>query len=130
MVTVNRVTPFLPTHPGTLNDSSKNRSNTEAGVVVAISGHVLSPPVGGTYYHWRGELVEKFTSEKRKTSAIVTEYNRKAHHSEEKHGSERKMGSPASLRGCLSISRTRLAPTKTRQVSRRLKGYNVSPVKL
>ncbi|GBM17461.1 hypothetical protein AVEN_193757-1 [Araneus ventricosus] len=46
-------TPVLLWHPGILNDSRCNRSSTEAGVPVAITGHAPTPPVGGTYYHWR-----------------------------------------------------------------------------
>ncbi|GBL74742.1 hypothetical protein AVEN_243612-1 [Araneus ventricosus] len=46
-VTVSRVTPVLPKRPGTLNDSRYNSSSTEAGVLVAITKHGPTPPVGG-----------------------------------------------------------------------------------
>ncbi|GBM06115.1 hypothetical protein AVEN_265173-1 [Araneus ventricosus] len=38
---------------GLPNDSHCNGSSTEAGVLVVITGHDPTPPVGGTYYHWR-----------------------------------------------------------------------------
>ncbi|GBL83635.1 hypothetical protein AVEN_196454-1 [Araneus ventricosus] len=48
---LNRVTPLLPWHSGTLNDSRCNSSSTETGVIAAITGHRPTPPEGGTYYH-------------------------------------------------------------------------------
>ncbi|GBM68217.1 hypothetical protein AVEN_96142-1 [Araneus ventricosus] len=43
--------PSLPWHPGHLHG---NRClSAEAGVLVAITDHCSTPPVGGTYYHWR-----------------------------------------------------------------------------
>ncbi|GBM00748.1 hypothetical protein AVEN_74492-1 [Araneus ventricosus] len=48
-------TPSLPNHPGNLSDSRCNSSSTEAGVLVAITGHGLTPPEGGTYYRWWGQ---------------------------------------------------------------------------
>ncbi|GBL80938.1 hypothetical protein AVEN_26342-1 [Araneus ventricosus] len=51
---LNRVTHVLLLEQGTLNDSRCNSSITEAGVVLAITGHCPSPPVGGKYYHWKG----------------------------------------------------------------------------
>ncbi|GBM63737.1 hypothetical protein AVEN_119152-1, partial [Araneus ventricosus] len=50
---VNRVTPVLPRHPGTQNDSHCNSSSTETRVRVAFIGHSSIFPVAGTYYHWR-----------------------------------------------------------------------------
>ncbi|GBN59537.1 hypothetical protein AVEN_106969-1 [Araneus ventricosus] len=40
-------------HSGPLNDSLCNISSTEAGVLVAITDHDPTHPVGGTYYHWK-----------------------------------------------------------------------------
>ncbi|GBM26739.1 hypothetical protein AVEN_175893-1 [Araneus ventricosus] len=40
-------------HSGSLNDSSCNSSSTENEVLIVITGHVLTSPEGGTYYHWR-----------------------------------------------------------------------------
>ncbi|GBM09576.1 hypothetical protein AVEN_29428-1 [Araneus ventricosus] len=37
---------------GSVNDNHCSSSSTEAGVLVAITGHGPTPPVGGTYYHW------------------------------------------------------------------------------
>ncbi|GBO21520.1 hypothetical protein AVEN_76743-1 [Araneus ventricosus] len=45
--------PVLPNHPGNLNDSRCNRLITEAGVLVVITSHSPTPPVGSTYIHWR-----------------------------------------------------------------------------
>ncbi|GBM04202.1 hypothetical protein AVEN_41022-1 [Araneus ventricosus] len=54
---IQRGTLNLHKYPGyTGNDSRCNSSNTEAGVLVAITGHGPSLPEGGTYYHWRGKL--------------------------------------------------------------------------
>ncbi|GBN04465.1 hypothetical protein AVEN_59089-1 [Araneus ventricosus] len=39
--------------PGLLNDSLCDSSSTEARVLVAITGHGLTPPEGGMYYHRR-----------------------------------------------------------------------------
>ncbi|GBM91582.1 hypothetical protein AVEN_209410-1 [Araneus ventricosus] len=39
--------PALPRHPGNLNDSRCNSSSTEAGVLVAITGHGPTPLEGG-----------------------------------------------------------------------------------
>ncbi|GBM57586.1 hypothetical protein AVEN_85450-1 [Araneus ventricosus] len=41
-------------HQRTLNDSRCNRSSTEAGILMAITGHGSTPPEGGTYYHLKG----------------------------------------------------------------------------
>ncbi|GBN24828.1 hypothetical protein AVEN_99429-1 [Araneus ventricosus] len=49
----NRVTLVLPYHFGTLNDSRYNNSSTEAEVLVAITSHGPTFPVGGTCYLWR-----------------------------------------------------------------------------
>ncbi|CAL1272329.1 unnamed protein product [Larinioides sclopetarius] len=38
---------FLPWHPNNLNDSRCNSSNTEAGVLEAITGHGSNLPVRG-----------------------------------------------------------------------------------
>ncbi|GBM11074.1 hypothetical protein AVEN_259763-1 [Araneus ventricosus] len=35
-----------------IRDSEYNSSSTEAGVLVPITGHGLTPPIGSTYYHW------------------------------------------------------------------------------
>ncbi|GBN28160.1 hypothetical protein AVEN_210494-1 [Araneus ventricosus] len=48
-----RVTPVLPSHPRTLKDNRCNSLITDAGVLVAINGYGPTPPLGGTYYHWR-----------------------------------------------------------------------------
>ncbi|GBN90753.1 hypothetical protein AVEN_121820-1 [Araneus ventricosus] len=44
--------PALPKHQGNLNDSLCNNSNTEAGVLMTITGDGPTPLEGGTYYHW------------------------------------------------------------------------------
>ncbi|GBL98228.1 hypothetical protein AVEN_174041-1 [Araneus ventricosus] len=46
LTTINSLTPVLPKHPGTLNDSRYNRSSTKAGVLVAITDHGPIPLVG------------------------------------------------------------------------------------
>ncbi|GBM93107.1 hypothetical protein AVEN_32034-1 [Araneus ventricosus] len=43
----------MPLHPGHLNDSHCNCSSTGAGVLVSITGHGPTHPVGGTYYQLR-----------------------------------------------------------------------------
>ncbi|GBM33073.1 hypothetical protein AVEN_9618-1 [Araneus ventricosus] len=43
--------PALPWHSRALNGS---RCNTEAGVLVAITGHDPPPPEGGAFYDWWG----------------------------------------------------------------------------
>ncbi|GBN23034.1 hypothetical protein AVEN_5425-1 [Araneus ventricosus] len=43
----NSVIPVLPWYPWTLNDSHCNSSNTDAEVLVSITGHGSIPPVGG-----------------------------------------------------------------------------------
>ncbi|GBN70069.1 hypothetical protein AVEN_233062-1 [Araneus ventricosus] len=51
-----RSCPILLNHPGLLNDSRCNSSSTEAGVLMAISGHGPTPPEGGSYCNWRVDL--------------------------------------------------------------------------
>ncbi|GBM07805.1 hypothetical protein AVEN_33092-1 [Araneus ventricosus] len=53
IITANGVTPVLPKHPGTLNDSLCNSSRTEAGVLMAITRHGSTRLEGGSYYLWR-----------------------------------------------------------------------------
>ncbi|GBM97225.1 hypothetical protein AVEN_182042-1 [Araneus ventricosus] len=48
---LDRVTPVLPQQSGSLNDNRCNGSNTEAGVLVAITNYVPTLPKGGTYYY-------------------------------------------------------------------------------
>ncbi|GBO30331.1 hypothetical protein AVEN_83298-1 [Araneus ventricosus] len=45
-----RVTPVIPAGvPGSLNDCRRDSSSTEAGILVAITGHGPTPPEGGAY---------------------------------------------------------------------------------
>ncbi|GBN81152.1 hypothetical protein AVEN_142448-1, partial [Araneus ventricosus] len=44
--------PALPKDRGNMNDSLCNNSNTEAGVLMTITGDGLTPLEGGSYYHW------------------------------------------------------------------------------
>ncbi|GBM48178.1 hypothetical protein AVEN_138308-1 [Araneus ventricosus] len=42
-----------------MNNSLCNSSSTEAGVLVAITGHGPTPSEGGTYYHWWGRMTRE-----------------------------------------------------------------------
>ncbi|GBL75957.1 hypothetical protein AVEN_234282-1 [Araneus ventricosus] len=47
-----RATRSRPAH---LNDSHCNSSSSEAGILVALTGHGSTPPVGGTHYYRQWE---------------------------------------------------------------------------
>ncbi|GBN83005.1 hypothetical protein AVEN_124659-1 [Araneus ventricosus] len=50
-----------------------NSSSTEAGVLMAITGHGPTPPEGDTYYHWRG--VTRPPPEKREPAYLSGEFS-------------------------------------------------------